>query len=268
MLALKENWPWYVDIVKFLSCNVLPPELNSRQRNKFLYDVKCYEWDDPLLFCRCADQVIRRRVPKIEYDGILAHCHFSQYGGHMGPLRTTRNILDSEFYWPTLFRDSVEYVKKCDHYQRVRNISKRDEMPLHSMLEVEIFDIWGIDFMRLFPPSKGNLYILMAVDYVSKWVKSIATPRNDVNTVVNFFFRKNILNCFGTPKEIVSDKGIHFYNKVFSALMAKCGVHHKKALAYHPQANGQAKITNREIKKIMEKTVSINIKDWAMRIDE
>ena len=108
----------------------------------------------------------------------------------MGPLRTTRNILDSEFYWPTLFRDSVEYVKKCDHYQRVRNISKRDEMPLHSMLELEIFDIWGIDFMRLFPPSKGNLYILMVVDYVSKWVKSIATPRNDVNTVVIFFFER------------------------------------------------------------------------------
>ena len=147
------------------------------------------------------------------------------------------------------------------------NILKRDEMPLHSMLEVEMFNIWGIDFMGPFQPSKGNLYILVAVDYVSKWVEAIATPINDVNTMVNVL-RKNILTRFRTPRAIVSDESTHFCNKVFTALMAKYGVHHKKALAYHPQLNGQADITNQETKKIMEKTVSTNKKDEAMRLDE
>ena len=117
MLIVDASLPWYVDIVNYLACNVLPSELNSRQKKKFLHDVKCYQWDDPLLFRRCADQVIRRCIPEVEYDGILAHCPFSPYRGHMGPLRTSQKILDSRFYWPTLFRDCLEYVKKCDHCQ-------------------------------------------------------------------------------------------------------------------------------------------------------
>ena len=101
-------------------------------------------------------------------------------------MRTSRKILDSGFYWPTLFQDNVEYLKKSDHCQRVGNISKVDEMPLHSMLEFKIFDVWGIDFMGPFPPSKGNLYILVELDYVSKWVEAKATPKNDAKAVVNF----------------------------------------------------------------------------------
>ena len=88
-----------------------------------------------------------------------------------------------------------------------------------------------------------------------------------VKIVVNFL-RNNILTHFGTPRAIVSDEGTHFCNKVFVALMAKYRVHHKNALAYHSQVNGQAEITNREIKRILEKMVSIDRKDWAMRLDE
>ena len=91
-------------------------------------------------------------------------------------------------------------------------------MPLHNMLEVDIFDVWGIDFMGPFPPSKGNIYVLVAVDYVSKWVEAIETPKNDVNTVVQFL-QKNILTHFGGLRAIVSKEGTHFYNKVFVVLM-------------------------------------------------
>ena len=64
---------------------------------------------------------------------------------------------------------------------------------------VQIFDVWGIDFMGPFPPSFGNLYILLAVDYVSKWVEAVACPRNEANTVVSFL-QKNILSRFGHPE--------------------------------------------------------------------
>ena len=79
-----------------------------------------------MLFHRCTDQVIRKCISEVEYDGILSHCHFSPYEGHMEPLITSRKILDSRFHWPTLFRGCFEYVKKCDCCQRVGNISKRD----------------------------------------------------------------------------------------------------------------------------------------------
>ena len=132
---------------------------------------------------------------------------------------------------------------------------------------MQVFDVWGIDFMGPFPSSFGNMYILLAVDYVSKWVEAIACPKNDANTVVGFLHR-NILSRFGGPRTIISDGGSDFANKVFEKLMSRYGIKHIMSLAYHPQKNGQAKISNREIKKILEKTVSSNIKDWSLKLDD
>ena len=87
--------------------------------------------------------------------------------------------------------------------------------------------------MRPFPSSFGNLYILLAVDYVSKWVEAIAYLRNDVNTVVRFI-QRNILSRFGAPRTIISDNRIHFANKIFAKIMSIYGIKHVMGLAYHP----------------------------------
>ena len=103
-----------------------------------------------------------------EIDNILHHCHASDYSDHFGGVRTAMKILQSEFYWPTLFKDSHTFVLQYDRCQRVGNILRRQEMPLTNILEVELFDVQEIDFMGPFIPSHQNLYILVAVDYVSK----------------------------------------------------------------------------------------------------
>ena len=128
-------------------------------------------------------------------------------------------------------------------------------MPLQGILVVQIFDVWGIDFMGPFPPSFGNMDILLAMDYVSKWVEATTCPRNDAITVVGFI-QRNILSRFGAPRTIISDEGSHF-----AKLMSRYGIKHLMGLAYHPQSNGQAEISNREIKKILEKTVDASKKD-------
>ncbi|XP_042423384.1 uncharacterized protein LOC122011000 [Zingiber officinale] len=109
-------------------------------------------------------------------------------------------------------------------------------MPLNYILAVELFDVWGIDFMEPFPSSYGNNYILVVVDYVSKWVEAIASPASDART--------------------------------FEKLLKKYGVNHNVATPYHPQRNGQAEISNREIKAILEKTVSSSCKDWSLKLDD
>ena len=114
--------------------------------------------------------------------------------------------------------------------------------------------------MGPFPSSFCNMYILLAVDYVSKWVEATSCPRNDAITVVGFI-QRNILSRFGAPRTIISDEGSHFANKVFAKIMSRYGIKHLMGLAYHPQSNGQAEISNREIKKIMEKTVNASRKD-------
>lgn len=119
--------------------------------------------------------------------------------------------------------------------------------------------------MGSFVSSYSNLCILMAVDYVSKWVEAVALPTNDSKVVINFL-RKNVFTLFGTPRVIISDETTHFCNKYFEALLTKYGVTHKIATAYHRQTSGQAEVSNREIKRILEKMVSPSRKDWSKRL--
>ncbi|XP_054792441.1 LOW QUALITY PROTEIN: uncharacterized protein LOC129298065, partial [Prosopis cineraria] len=158
--------PWYADIVNYLVCGILPFDLKFHQKKKFLHDAKL----------KC--------VPECEQQEILRCCHSSDYGGHFGGDKTASKILQSGFYWPSLFKDAYDFVLKCDRCQRMGNISRRNEMPLNNMLEVELFDVWGIDFMGPFPMSFNNQYILVAVDYVSKWVEAAAFPTNDAKVIL------------------------------------------------------------------------------------
>lgn len=88
--------------------------------------------------------MIRRCIPLSETASVLHACHYSLYGGHYGSGRTASKVFQARFYWPTLFRDAHQFVKKFDKCQRVGNISKCHEMPLNLILEVEVFDVWGI----------------------------------------------------------------------------------------------------------------------------
>ena len=140
-------------------------------------------------------------------------------------------------------------------------------MPMQPILVVEIFDIWGIDFMGPFPSSKGYLYILVAVDYVSKWVEAKATRTND-SKVVEEFIKSNIFARFGMPRAITSDGGSHFCNRTIEALLKKYGITHRVSTPYHPHTSGQVELSNREIKQILEKAMSPSRKDWSQRLDD
>ncbi|XP_019228452.1 PREDICTED: uncharacterized protein LOC109209598 [Nicotiana attenuata] len=213
------------------------------------------------------DNIIRRCVPEEEMTKILYHFHDGAVGGHYAANRTAFKVLEVGFFWPTLFKDARAYVAQCDGCQRTGNITKRDEMPLQSIQVCEIFDVWGIDFMGPFPSSHSFEYILVAVDYVSRWVETIPTRKNDAQTVCNFL-KKNIFTRFGTPRVIISDQGSHFMNRQFSALLSKYGVTHKTGTPYHAQTQGQVEVSNRELKRILEKMVGISKKDWASKLDD
>ena len=158
-------------------------------------------------------------------------------------------------------------MKHCDKCQIIGNINRRNEMPLQGILVVQIFYVWEIDFIGPFPSLFGNLYIPLVVDYVSKWVEAIASPRNDASTVAGFI-QRNILSIFGSPRTIISDEGSHFANKVFAKFMSRYKIKHVKGLAYHPQSNGKTEISNREIKMILEKTMNSSRKDWSIKLDD
>ena len=229
----KKAVPWFTDYVIYLVAKVIPPEFNYQKKKRFFAHLKHYYWEEPILYRHCADQVIRRCVPEDEMHSILNHCHTLPCGGHFGGQRTAAKVLQSGFYRPSLFKDAHQFVSTCDRCQRMGNISRKDEPPMHPILEVELFDLWGIDFMGRFPASYNNLYILLAVDYVSKWVEAIPTRTNDAKVVAHFL-RSNIFSRFGTPRALITDNGTHFCNKVIDKVLQKYGVRHRTSLAYHP----------------------------------
>ncbi|CAM8990149.1 unnamed protein product [Rhodiola kirilowii] len=189
LMSAEGDAPWYADFVNYLTCNIIPEGLSYNQKSKFLHDVSRYYWDDPFLYKLCSDGIYRTCVPKEDYREIIACCHSSSYGGHGSASKTTSKILQSGFYWPSMFKDTYEFVKSCNECQRMGNIARREEMPQKGILEVEIFDVWGIDFMGPLPSSQGNSFILVAVDYVSKWVEAIASPSCDAKVVIKMFKR-------------------------------------------------------------------------------
>nr|GEW28751.1 reverse transcriptase domain-containing protein [Tanacetum cinerariifolium] len=209
--------------------------MSSQQKSKFFKDVKHYFWDDPNLFKICDDQVIRRCVSGQEAIDILKAYHSGPTGGHHGP----------------------NYTGK---------ITQKDEMPQNSIQVCEIFDVWGIDFMGPFPSLRGNKYILVAVDYLSKWVEAKALPTNDARVV--FKFLKNLFARFGAPRAIISDRGTHFCNDQFTKIMQKYGVTHRLATPYHPQTSGQVEVSNRGLKHILERAAGENRASWSDKLND
>nr|GEZ67920.1 reverse transcriptase domain-containing protein [Tanacetum cinerariifolium] len=240
--------------------------MTTLQKQKIFKDVRHYFWDDPYLFRTCPDQIIHRCVAGQEAIDILKACHSGPTGGHYGANYTAKKVFNLGFYWPTIYKDAFELVKHCDSCQRQGKISQRDEMPQNSIQVCEIFDVWGIDFMGPFPSSKGNKYILVAIDYLSKWVEAKALPTNDARVVVKFL--KSLFSRFGTPKAIISDRGTHFCNDQFSRVMLKYGVTHRLSTAYHPQTSGQVEVTNRGLKRILERTVEENHALWSDKLED
>nr|GEV10840.1 hypothetical protein [Tanacetum cinerariifolium] len=171
----------------------------------------------------------------LEAVKILKACHYGPTGGHHSLNYEAKKVFDSGFYWPTIYRDAQDLVKNCDVCQRQGKISQRDEMPQNSIQVFENFDVWGIDFMGLFPSSRGNKYILVAVDYLSKWVEANTLPINDAR---------------------------------FAKVMQKFSVTNRLATPYHPQTSGQVEVSNCGLKRILERTVGENRASWKVQLNE
>lgn len=132
-------------------------------------------------------------------------------------------------------------------------------MPLQNFPYMKIYNVWGIDLMGPFLYSNGHRYILLAVDYVSKWMEAISVPTNDAKVVLNFV-KKNIFTRFGTPRALISNGRTLFCNELLGNLLSMYGVKHKATMAYHPQTSGEVEVSNRDVKQILEKTISASLK--------
>ena len=137
---------------------------------------------------------------------------------------------------------------------------------LFSVLTVGPFAKWGIDFMTCQTASSaGHHYIIVAVDYFTKWAEAMPTRLNNGETSTLFIFN-HVIARFGVPKELVSDHGSHFQNKMVDELEAKLGFRHAYASSYYPQANGQVEAINKFLKTMLQRTVDKHKSNWHIML--
>nr|GEV49065.1 reverse transcriptase domain-containing protein [Tanacetum cinerariifolium] len=197
-----------------LNSDPLPPLPNQKDYfPKIHKDLKVIEQKN--------DKSSNDEPPKVKLKELLPHLEYA--------------FLGDNNKWPAIIAKDLSVDEKTA-------LIKKDEMPQNAIQVCEIFDVWGIDFMRPFLNSKGKKYILVAVDYLSKWVEAKALPTNDARVVVKIL--KSLFSRFGTPKAIISDR------------------------AYHPQTSGQVEVTNRGLKRILERTVGENRALWTDKLDD
>lgn len=161
-----EKVTWYLDFANYMVNDLVPEDLFFHQKRKFLHDVKSYFWDEPFLFRHCADNIIRRCILEVDMLNILKATMLPQLGDTMLVIvlqeKCCRVAIISQF------KDAYEFVRRCGQFHRERSISKHHEMPMRKIMEVKLFDVWGIDLIGPFVSSYGLNYFLVTIDYVSK----------------------------------------------------------------------------------------------------
>ncbi|GKB71566.1 reverse transcriptase domain-containing protein, partial [Tanacetum coccineum] len=237
-----DNAPWFANFANYHAGNFVIKGMSSQQKRKFFKDVKHYFWDDPFLFKICADQVIRRCVHDKEALDILEACHNGPTGGHHGANLTAKRSLmpvssGPRFTkMPTTLSPNVTFFNVKAKFRNVMRWNKTLSKSVKS-LTFGVLTSWGRSRLQ----EGTNIYL---------W--SLITCQNG----------------FGALRAIISDRGTHFCNDQFAKVMLKYGVTHRISTAYHPQTSRQVEVSNRGLKRILERTVGENRTRWSDKLDD
>ena len=163
----------------------------------------------------------------------------------MSGFATAQKIFRVGYFWPSLFKDCINVVRKCHNCQIFDRKMHAPLAPLHPIIVVGPFAKWGINFITCNPHSAGgHAYIILAVDYFTKWAEAMPTFEADGKIAVIFVFN-HIIARFGVPQAIITDHGCHFRNVMMTELTGQFGLRHDSSTPYYPQANGLVESINK-----------------------
>jgi ribonuclease HI len=197
-----------------------------------------------------------------ESQTVMKEAHLGECGEHQGKKRLYQLLLTLGYYWPTMKRDTADFVKACHTCQMQANLIHTHPTNLQNMATPWPFHTWGLDLIGpINPPSGGYIWILAATEYFTKWVEAIPLRKATGAAVANFI-REHIITRFGIPHKIISDNGTPFVNKDVREVLEHYRIKHRRSTPYYPQGNGQADATNRMLLRILSKMVFDYGKGW------
>src|SRR5215469_5124612 len=234
----------YYDLYQYLSTSVLLEEYDEKQQQRLVHLSKHYFIENDKLYGKNKNNLMQRVITPKHTETILYNLHKDMTGAHLG-VETTYEKVKERYYWPKMYEDIRSYIESCDNCQRKGKAKRKEELiPLKVGAP---FDKIGIDIKGPLPlTTKGNRYIVVAIDYFTKWPEARAIPDAKAETVAKFLFEE-IISRHGVPKEILSDRGTSFNNLLINELCEKYQTKHRLTSAYRPQTNGMVERFNRTI---------------------
>uniref|UniRef100_A0A2N9GAK8 Integrase catalytic domain-containing protein n=1 Tax=Fagus sylvatica TaxID=28930 RepID=A0A2N9GAK8_FAGSY len=197
---------------------------------------------------------------------VMKEAHSRECGEHQGKKRLYQLLLTLGYYWPTMKKDTADFVKSCHTCQLQANLIHTHPTSLQNMATPWPFHTWRLDLIGpINPPSSGYIWILVVTEYFSKWIEAIPLRKATGVAVANFI-RKHIITRFGIPHKIISDNGTLFVNKSVREVLEHYQIKHRRSTPYYPQGNGQAEATNRMLLRILSKTIFDYGKGWSSHL--
>jgi transposase InsO family protein len=226
--------------VTYLKTGAAPLSMSKDEQHKLILKALPYALEKDVLYKRGQDMVLRHVLDPSQAEIVMRELHCGTTGGHFSHEITSQKILDAGYWWLAMHKDVPKYCRSCDWCQRVGSMANTGLAQLVTILPAEPFKKWGLDFIGPFKPvvaHTGNRYILVAIDYATKWVEARALKTNTAAVTAKFLYEQ-ILTRYGCPLTLISDQGTHFINEAIEHLVEHILLQHRTSTTYYPQGNG------------------------------
>jgi hypothetical protein len=254
MQVAREREPepeWASDVIRYLRSGELPS--HKEQSHKVRLQSTCYTMVDDMLYRRGYSHPLLKCLSAPEAHYVLREIHEGVCGNYSGGRMLALKAVRARYYWPTMTRDSMEFVRSCDKCQWFARVMKNPPERLTPVLSPWPFSKWGADLVGLMPCGKGKKrFLVVAVDYFTKWAEAEALATVTANNVINFLWR-SVICRFGIPYALVSDNGTQFDGKPFCSWCTELGIRNHYSTPMYPKSNGQVEATNKTLLATLKK---------------
>ncbi|XP_016164417.1 uncharacterized protein LOC107606929 [Arachis ipaensis] len=266
MLSITQEKDWRTPFLEYIKTGIIPTD--EQNQKLFRRRASYYTIVRDNLYRRGFSQPLLRCISKDEAETVMAETHEGICGNHIGGRALSAKILRMGYYWPTMKRDCIAKVKKCDNCQKHAMISKTPAKELHTLEVSWPFDRWGLDILGPFPKVPGQVkFLLVSIDYFSKWIEAQPLARITAEKVRSFLW-KNIICRYGIPREIISDNGRQFTDQNLALFLQNFNIKHHFSSVEHPQTNGQVESANRVVLQALKKKLDDAKGEWADLVPE
>uniref|UniRef100_A0A2N9IZB2 Uncharacterized protein n=1 Tax=Fagus sylvatica TaxID=28930 RepID=A0A2N9IZB2_FAGSY len=249
-----DNKPWYYDIKRFIQDREYPPRATENEKKYIRRMAFQFFLSGEILYKRTHDATLLRCVDAEEANRLIQEMHAGLMGAHANGPFLARKIMRAGYYWLTMERDCIRHVQTCHKCQMYQNSKNAPPQYLHTMASPWPFSAWGMDVIGAITPkaSNGHEFILVAIDYFTKWVEACSF-KNVTQVAVTRFVKNNIICRYGMPEMLITDNASNLNNRMMDQLCQQFKIQHHNSAPYRPKMNGAVEAANKNVKKILSK---------------